>query len=326
MTKRGHARNGISGLQRQLKIIDEQPQPLEEVEAPGHLKLLVVIQRALKRYGQANVSSRAASLTYYTVLSLFPILITAGNLLPVFGLRYESIAGYLNQLIPASILKWLDPIIQNLLTSTSGGVLSIGAVATLWAATIGISELKTSYNDIYNVARKRNFLVSRILGMVVILVVVAALALVMIAFTFGTQFLEWLVPLLGLDTGWIGTFNALRWPVALVALIVAVLVINAFMPDVKLQFRTVIPGSLFTVITWMALAQLFSLYMTYFGTKYNSYGTIGSFMVLLLWLNFSAMLLLLGAVINAECGAYESGQAKVRRGFFKKWFGRLFKK
>ncbi|WP_127848364.1 YihY/virulence factor BrkB family protein [Lacticaseibacillus hulanensis] len=318
MANFGHARNGLSGLRRRLDQLDASQLPLADVHASGQMKALLVLRRTLARYNGANVSSRSASITYYGFLSLFPILITVGNLLPVFGLKYASIAAYLDQLVPASILKWLNPIIQNLLSGASGGVLSVGAIATLWAATVGINELKRGYNSIYEVKPQRNFLVGRVVGMLVIIMVVAALALVMLAFTFGTQFLDWLVPLLGLDTGWISAFNTLKWPVALVAMFAAIVLINFFMPSVRLHFLTILPGSVFTVITWMALAQLFSLYMRYFGTRYSSYGTLGSIMVLLLWLNFSVSLLLLGAVLNAEVAEYHYGEAKERVGIVER--------
>jgi membrane protein len=303
---------GLRARRQQLDALNRNDTPLKDTDARFGQKLLVFARRVLKTYTDAGVSSRAASVTYYTFLSLFPLLITVGNLLPVFGLNYHVVEQYIGQLIPASILQWLNPVIENLLTSTSGGVLSIGAVATLWAATVGINELKTSYQQIYRVERKANFLVGRVLGMLVILLVVAALATVMIAFTFGTQLLEWLVPKLGLSIGWITTFNTLRWPVALVALLVALLIINYSLSGAHIRLRTVVPGSIFTVVTWMLVAQLFALYMRFFGTRYSSYGTLGSFMVLLLWLNLSAMLLLLGAVINAEVSRYSAGELRAR--------------
>lgn len=309
----GHARNGLSGLARRLRKIDYAALPLAQVAAPRHLKLTVLLQRIGRRYAKAGVGSRSAAITYYGFLSLFPILITAGNLLPLFGLKYANIAGYLDQLIPSDILRWLDPIIKNLLTTTSGSVLSIGAVATLWAATVGMGELKRGYNSIYVAEPKQNFLLARIVGMLSILITVAALALVLLAFTFGSQFLEWFVPQLGLEVTWVATFNALRWPVALAALLVALLLINLVTPSVRLHFLTVIPGTIFTVITWMGLAQLFALYMRYFGTRYSSYGTIGSIMILLLWLNFMVTLLLIGVVINAEVSEYFYGRTAQSR-------------
>ena len=82
------------------------------------------------------------------------------------------------------------------------------------------------------------------------------------------------------------------------ALFVIIMFLNYFLPNVKIRMWTVLPGTAFTVAGWLLIAQAFSLYMKYFGTRYLSYGTIGTFIAIMLWLNFSALVLLWGAVIK----------------------------
>ncbi|WP_155286490.1 YihY/virulence factor BrkB family protein [Lacticaseibacillus zhaodongensis] len=310
MTKWQQLRARISNITKRVKMADQDDKPLATAAATPRVKAAVVFRRGIAVYGDAEVSSRAASVTYYAVLSMFPLLITIGNLLPFFGLRYDSVVAYLGQVVPASIMTLLNPIIRNLIDSSGGGILSIGALATLWTASMGINELKNGFNRIYGVKPKQNALVRRVLAMLLMMIVVIALVGVMLAFTFGTQLLEWLVRHLGLSVQWLQAFNALRWPVTVVALVVALCLIYYFLPNASVRFRTVIWGSLFATVTLIAVAQLFSLYMRFFGTSYSSYGAIGSFMVLLLWLDLSASLFLIGAVINAEVAEYFDGDVE----------------
>ncbi|WP_125704648.1 YihY/virulence factor BrkB family protein [Lacticaseibacillus daqingensis] len=273
-----------------------------------------MLKLSLRRIGEAELGATSASLAYYALLSLFPMLITAGNLLPLFGLSYNGVSTYLAQVIPEDIMTFINPVIQNLLASTSGGILSIGAVATLWAASLGVNGLKNGFNKAYGVTPPRNFVLQRIISMLMFFTLIVALGAVMIAFAFGRQFLEWLVPILGLSDNWLTTFNAWRWPVTLVALVVVITLIDYFLPNARIKFWTILPGAGFTIAAWLALAQLFATYMHYFGTRYNSYGTIGTFMVLLLWLNFSAMMWLIGAVVNAVVAEYYCGRLRHSRG------------
>ncbi|WKF84274.1 YihY/virulence factor BrkB family protein [Lacticaseibacillus pantheris] len=303
---------GISAADQQR--LRETNQPLARVAVPRRAKLGATLLRAWRRYSDAEIGTRAASVTYYTVLSLFPLLITVGNLLPVFGLSYSNISQYLAQVIPSRIMTWLNPIIKGLLTSTSGGVLSIGAVATLWTASLGITELKNGYNRVYGVKPAQNFIIKRLVSMLLLLALVLVMGAVLLSFTFGSQFLEWLVPVIGLDDTWLQTFNDWRWPVTLVAVVTVIIIVDYALPNVKTKLRYVLPGALFSVVTLLAVSQLFTLYMRYFGTRYSSYGTIGTVMVLMLWLDLSAMLLIIGALINAMVGEYYLGRPRHARG------------
>ncbi|KRM87397.1 ribonuclease BN-like family protein [Lacticaseibacillus thailandensis DSM 22698 = JCM 13996] len=294
--------------------VRESPQPLARVAAARRAKVWAFLVRAWRRYSDAEISTRSASVTYYTVLSLFPLLITVGNLLPLFGLSYNNISQYLVQVVPARIMTWLNPIIKSLLTSTSGSVLSVGAIATLWTASLGITELKNGFNRVYGVKPAQNFIIKRLVSMLLLLTLVVVMGAVLLAFTFGNQFLEWLIPLLGLDDTWIRAFNDWRWPVTVVAIVVVIVIADYALSNVKIKLRFVLPGAAFSVVTLLAVAQLFTLYMRYFGTRYSSYGTIGTVMVLMLWLDLSAMLLIIGALINATVAEYFLGRPHQARG------------
>ncbi|WP_390408544.1 YihY/virulence factor BrkB family protein [Lacticaseibacillus jixiensis] len=298
----------------QRQALDEGRIPLAEMKLPKKVKFREFLKLALRRINDAELGPTSAALAFYSLLSLFPMLILFGNLLPLFGFSYDGVSAYLGQVVPQSIMTWLNPVIHNLLNSTSGSLLSIGAVATLWAASLSVNALKNGFNKAYGITPPSNFFVQRLLSMLVIFLLVLALGSVMIAFAFGRQFLEWLVPLFGLSDNWLATFNTLRWPVTLAALIMVIFSIDYFLPNVRIRFWTIIPGASFTVISWLALAQGFSLYMRYFGARFDSYGTIGTFMVLLLWLNFSGWLLLIGVVINALIAEYYTGRLHHSRG------------
>lgn len=288
--------------------------PLAKLDVSKRIKLRVFLKMAVQRFSEADLGNTAAALAYYALLSLFPLLLFLGNLLPMMGLNYDAMATYLEQVVPPNIMDWLNPMIHNLLAESSSGILSIGAVATLWVASLGINGLKTGFNRAYGVTKTPNFLIQRLISMVMIFALVIALSGVMISFAFGRQFLEWLIPLLGLPDHWLITFNRLRWPVTISALIIVIGIIDYFLPNAKIKFWTILPGATFTILGWLGLAQGFSLYMKYFGSRISSYGTIGTVIALLLWLNFSAMMLLVGAVINALTMQYFTGRVHHSRG------------
>ena len=107
---------------------------LADLALPRRTKMRVFVKLAINRITESNIGQSAAALAYYTLLSLFPLILFVANALPYFGLTYKGLAAYLTQAIPSNVMNWLDPVIANLLDSSSGGLLGIGAVATLWAA------------------------------------------------------------------------------------------------------------------------------------------------------------------------------------------------
>ncbi|MFK5280235.1 YihY/virulence factor BrkB family protein, partial [Lacticaseibacillus paracasei] len=170
------------------------------------------------------------------------------------GLTYKGLAAYLTQAIPSNVMNWLDPVIANLLDSSSGGLLGIGAVATLWAASLGVNGLKMGFNQIYGVESSQNFIIQRLLSMLMTFTLIIVMGAILIVFAFGRQFLEWLIPLLRLNDDWLRTFNTLRWPVTITALFVIIMFLNYFLPNVKIRMWTVLPGTAFTVAGWLLIA------------------------------------------------------------------------
>lgn len=263
-----------------------------------------------QRFRDADALNNAKVLVYFTLLSVFPALIVLGNLFSLLHINQSNVLTYVRMAIPADIMKWLMPTINGLLTHSNSGLLSLGAIVTLWSASRGINAMKTSFNHAYGVKLSQNFVIRRLFAMITTLLLLFAIVLMITVFTFGSQFLEFLAPIIGIPGRWISMFKTWRWPVAFVALFIVLAIIYYFLPNVKLKLWTILPGTLFTTIGWLLLAQVFALYVHYFGTRWISYGTIGTFIVLLLWLNFSGLVIIVGAILNAVVYEFYQGKAQ----------------
>ncbi|KRN28345.1 hypothetical protein IV38_GL001344 [Lactobacillus selangorensis] len=291
--------------------------PIVEQDLTWKGKIRSFIGLALQRADAADIFNTAKVIAYFTLLSIFPLIIFIGNLLPLMHLKVNDILAYVETAIPSSIWELIWPYANKLLHQSSGGLLSFGAIGTLWAASRGIYALKNSFNQAYGVAKEKNYFRNRFFSLVMTLVLVVIMMIVTVVFAFGQTVLELLTQYIKISRVYLHTFQTLKWPVMFVALFILLTMMYYFIPNARLKLRTVLPGALFTTIGWMALAQLFGLYVTYFGTTYSAYGTIGTFIVLLFWLNFSGIVLMLGAVLNAVTqellnGKVHGSRSKVR--------------
>ena len=294
---------------------DEQNQlPVFKRDISGKQKLIAFIKLMIRRSSEANISDNAKIIAYYALLSFFPLLIVIGNILPYFQLDVLSVADYVKSAVPPTIFNRIMPILQSLLNKRNSGLLSVGILGTLWAASKGINALKISINRAYRVDKIQNFILKRLISLGTTLVLLLLLVSLIVVFTFGQQFLEFITPIFKIPEDYINVFGQLKWPITSIVLFVILIFVYFFVPNVKMQLRSVLPGAFLTTVGWLILAQAFSLYMRYFGTSWNSYGTIGAFIILLLWLNYSAMVLMFGAVVNVAIEEAGTGQVDVSQG------------
>lgn len=134
-----------------------------------------------------------------------------------------------------------------------------------------------------------------------------AISGVTIVLGLGQLILDAIQPIVQIPVNFIDQFQTLKWPITLVALFVIMFLIYLIVPNAQLKLKTIIPGTIFATVGWMLLSQVFSIYARYFATRISGYQIIGSFIVLMLWLNFAATIIILGGIINAVVQEYVTG-------------------
>lgn len=259
---------------------------------------------------KTDIANTSVVVAYYLLLSLFPLLIAVGNILPYLHINPNSVLPYIAEAIPASIYDDLESSIQALLTQRSGGLLSLSALATLWSSSQSINALQGAMNKAFGVEARKNFIVVRLLSIFVIILLLIALVGVVIVLGLGKMILDSIQPIFLFSTDFIDTFQTLKWPITSFVLLVIMCLIYKVVPNTKVTFISIIPGAIVSTVGWMLLSQVFGLYLSYFSSKIASYQIIGSFIVLILWLNFASIIIVLGGVINATVNDYRHKNAK----------------
>lgn len=272
------------------------------------LQITEFVDVVQERMEEAEITNSSVVVAYYLLLSLFPLLIAIGNVLPYLNADSQTVTIYLQQIIPKEVYSFLSPAINDLLTQSSGSLLSISAIAALWSASQSINALQTAMNRAYGVEKRGNFILVRLVSLFVLILFITALMLTAVIFGLGRWLIELLQPILDFPIEWIGTFQTLRWPVTLIALFIIMTLIFLVVPNARVSIRSVLPGAIFSTIGWMLLSQVFEIYTTFFAARVSSYQIIGSFIVLMLWLNLAAIIIIMGGIINAVVAEYTTGK------------------
>lgn len=261
--------------------------------------LIQFIRGIMRHYQMANVSDSAAVLAYYVLLSLFPMVLVLGSLLPLFHIDTSTVLNGIEPIVPTSIYHMLEPIIHSFLNAKSGGVLSIGVVVAIWSSSRAVAAFQRTVNRAYGVAQHQNALVNRIGAFFWMVALILFLFALMLIFSFSQVIMEQLTPILHLPLHLINYLNAIRWPFTFVVTFLVLMILFFFVPNARLKWRYVWPGALVATLGWLLLSQGFSLYLKYFMHNIDSYKTIGTFIVLMFWLDFTGLILMFGAVLNA---------------------------
>jgi membrane protein len=276
-----------------------------EAEGPQHIPAVGwkdVALRSWQEVSDANIFLVAGGVTYAVLLALFPAL---AALVSLYGLAFdpsevEKQVGALSGILPQ---QGMDLVGQELhqLASAPSGALGIGAiiglVLGLWSASRGMSGLISALNIAYEQKETRGFFRFNLIALGLTLAAIIG-GLVVIALV---AVLPAAVQLVGLGAIAKWLILVLEWPLLLAVLLFGMAALYRYGPDRdEPQWRWVSPGAIVGAVLWILGSIGFSVYVANFGSYDKTYGTLGGAVVLLTWLYLSSLVLLLGAVVNAQ--------------------------
>ena len=254
-----------------------------------------------KEIADDNVTNGAAALAYYLTLAIFPAMIAFITILPYLPIRDldKALMDLLNQAMPQQAAATLSDVVKEVTTNKKSGLLSFGLLATLWAASSGMTAIMQALNITYDVKEERSFLKvrARALGLTVMFgfLIVTAFSLVV----FGGIIQSWLSESIGSSGMVLTAFAAFRWAIIIAAIMLGFALVYYLAPNVDQKFKFVSPGAVLGTAL-LALASLaFKFYVSNFGKYDATYGSIGAVIILMLWLYVMGLVLLLGSEVNA---------------------------
>jgi membrane protein len=270
----------------------------------GGLSRGELIPQVCRRIYQDDVLGRAAQLSYYFVLALFPLLIFLGTVLGYFFASehqlYLRLVHFLGRVMPQSAFELLRGTLDEITRSTGTGKLSIGLALALWTASSGMEAIIEGLNVAYAVPEARPWWRRRLvaLGLTVALGgLVAAALFLSLASNAAARSIGQHFPLLEL----IGRLSsAAQWIFGLCFLLLALSLIFRFAPNLPhSRWEGSLPGAVLALLCWVLASAGFRLYLSTFGTFNRTYGSLGAVIALLIWLYVSGAAILIGGELNS---------------------------
>lgn len=263
-----------------------------------------VLKGTLKEFKKDELTDRAAALTYYGILALFPALLALISLLGVVGQSAsQQVLDNIQNLAPGEARDVLRNAVQQMQGNAGiGSVMAIvGLLLAVWSASGYVAAFIRSANAVYDVPEGRpvwKVLPVRV-GVTVVLMVLAVVSAVIVVFTGGLA--RQIGTALGVGDTALTVWSIAKWPVLVVLVTVMIAILYWATPNARVRgFRWITPGSFLALVIWMIASAGFALYVANFASYNTTYGTFAGVIIFLVWLWITNLAILLGLEFDAE--------------------------
>lgn len=245
----------------------------------------------------------AAGLSYYFVLSLFPLLVSMALLLgyvPIPHL-FDGLLGLMARLVPGDGMS----LVRNIVADVSHAhkhFLTLGLVFTFWTASSGFAAIIDGLDLVYRVRETRPVWKTRPLALGLTLLAGSLLVVAVGLMVEGTYLGTWFTSEFNLSPAVLTAWRTLRWGIAAAFAVLALELVYHFGPNLKQRFRDSLTGAVVAVSAWIGVSYLLGIYFRHFESLDNTYGPLGAAIGLYVWFYLSGFAVLLGGEINFLLG------------------------
>ncbi|GHC89524.1 hypothetical protein GCM10010309_70640 [Streptomyces violaceochromogenes] len=290
----------------------EEPGPDPEVEraapdTPTDLpkkSWVAVLKGSIREFKDDELTDRAAALTYYGVLALFPALLVLVSMLGLTGKSTtDKVTENVRELVPGSAGDIITRAVDQLQGNAGVGSLMaiVGLVLAVWSASGYVGAFIRSANAVYDMPEGRPVwkLLPMRVGVTVVLLVLAVISSLIVVFSGGLA--KQAGDALGIGDTALTVWSIAKWPVLVLLVVLMIAILYWAAPNAKVKgFRWITPGSLLALLIWMVASAGFAVYVANFASYNKTYGTMAGVIVFLVWLWITNLAILLGLEFDAE--------------------------
>ena len=276
------------------------------------------IKSFFQKIGKDRIYNYSASSAFFMILSIFPFLILIATVIKYTPLTEEFLIARIEFLLPDAIFPVIRQITEEIFSNTAGTTLIlVSALGGIWSASKGVMSMIRGINTCFNIKDNRNWVRLRLLSCLYTFVLVISFIIIMIMLVFGSIIYNYLI-----DTfAYIGDFLGIilfilrrRILIAFVVLLILFMTMYSIFPAKKNKFFQMFPGAVLASGAFIGLSELISLYVKYFPNFSYTYGSLTTFILLMLYLYFGMYIIFFCAEINFQFKSWlESASARRQR-------------
>ncbi len=252
---------------------------------------------------QGAISMRASAIAFNFFLAMFPAIIFFFTLIPYLPIEnyQDKLMIFIGSLMPASSYAMIESTIRDIITNKRGSLLSFGILAALYFSTNGFVAMISAFNETINSFEKRSWYAVRLISIVLVLTIFVFVSVAIVLTTTSERVLDYLVLKEFLHYGF--TYYLLivgQWIITLSFFYFSIAMVYFLAPAKKSEFRFFSPGATLATILSILLVVGFSYYINNFSQYNTLYGSIGTLIIVLMWIQLNSLIILIGFELNAS--------------------------
>ncbi|MCB0395427.1 MAG: YihY/virulence factor BrkB family protein [Flavobacteriales bacterium] len=289
----------------QLKVVAHILAISKRIVIPGFdkLPLYSVASFFISGLRKSSITTRASSMAFHFFLALFPAIIFFFTLIPYIPIAdfQDQLMELLGSILPENVFDASRQTIEGIVNDKRGGLLSVGFLSMLYFATNGINSMIHNFNQTYHAVETRNFIQQRLVSIVLMLIMSTLILAAILIIILGKQVLQLMVDESWMKEQWtILLFEGGKWLIMIALYFFTISFIYFLGPAKRSRWRFISAGStaatFFSILTSLG----FAFFVNNFGQYNKLYGSLGTIIVMMLWIYFNSLILLIGFELNAS--------------------------
>jgi len=267
-------------------------------------KIVCILKLLAKNFFAHDVGKQAASLAYYFVFALFPILIFLSNLLGLLDLNVAAITNALLEFLPHDVVGIIESYLEHISHTSSRSLLLFALIFSVWFPMRAAKGLMNDVRRAYHLGKPDRIGIYLLRQLIYTFILLLVIGLSLPLSALGKHVILQINLLLPESAVQLSSFSLTMWqylrflPVAFL-MFIALATLYAAALGKRQPIKEIWPGIAFAMVAWVLVSICFSFYVNRFANYSVIYGTLGAVIVLLMWLYFTALILIIGAELNA---------------------------
>jgi membrane protein len=289
-----------------MQILKKAEQKGNEAEVPmtEQLGLVRFFKLTFKEVSEDHLMAFAGNLTYKGLFAIFPFFTFLLSLLGLFnaGDLVNTMLDKASGVLPPGAFGFIQGQLLSITKTQAQSAFTVGAIISILLALWGVSgafrSVMEAMNVMYEVDEDRPFWKKYGISIFISLAVIALLLSALVLVVFGSTVGGGLAAAIGLGSVFQAVWSIAQWPIMACIVLLAFALIYYFAPAAEQRWRWISPGSIVAFVFWLAFSLLFSLYVGTFGSYNETYGSLAGVIILMLYIYYSAVIMLIGAEMN----------------------------
>ena len=267
-----------------------------------NLSLYDILFFFYKGVKQGAITTRASSLAFNFFLAFFPSIIVLFTLIPYIPIvdLQETLMELISTILPPNTNEIAFSTIYDIINNPRSGLLSIGFILTIFFATNGVNSLIEAFNSSYHINESRSIVKQRLLSLGITFLLSCILMITILLIMFSKTVVNYLITAEIIENKSIEYILFGKWMVIIIMLFVGISIIYHFGPTIKKKFQLFTPGSIISTCLIIVTSSFFNYYISNFAEYNKVYGSIGTLIIILLWMYINSIILLIGFELNAS--------------------------